>query len=159
MVEFVIILPLFLMLIFGSITTGLVYERKAEVIHAVRDGARYGATVPLGQCDVLSACGNRSWAELVQFVTAQRSAGALAPGDVCVALVGGPSGAVFNRSGGVYSTPTSASFPTSGCFSDGNVDSGARVHVAAVRGGDQINLIFRTLVAKINSDAVARYEQ
>ena len=159
MVEFVIILPLFLMLIIGGITAALVYEHKGEVVHAVRDGARYGSTVPLGQCDTVAACGNRTWAELVQYVTSQRSAGALSGADVCVALVGGTSGAVFNRSGGVYATPASALFPTAGCFSDGNVDSGARVHVAAVHDGDRINLILKSVPATVTSNATARYEQ
>lgn len=159
MVEFVIILPLFVMLIFGGITAGLVYERRSEVVHAVRDGARYGSTVPLGQCDTTSSCGDRNWAELVQYVTAQRSAGSLDVADICVALVGGSSGAVFSRAGGVYSTPTSALFPDPTCFSDGNVDAGARVHVSAVHRGARINLIFSSVAATVRSTGIARYEQ
>src|SRR6516165_4731201 len=85
MVEFVLIIPLFLMLIFGGVTAGMAYEHKAEVVHAVRDGARYGATVPLGQCDTTSVCGSRNWAQLVQYVTAQRSDGTLSTSQICVA--------------------------------------------------------------------------
>jgi Flp pilus assembly protein TadG len=159
MVEFVLLLPVFLLIVFGGITAALSYEHKSEVVHAVRDGARYGATVPLAQCDTTSACGNRNWAELVQYVTAQRSNGILSTSQICVALVSGAAGTVYTRTGGVYTTGTSTTFPTAGCFSDGNVDSGTRVHVSAVRGGDSINLILRTIPVTVSSSGTARYEQ
>jgi Flp pilus assembly protein TadG len=159
MVEFVLIIPVFLMLIFGGITAGLAYEHKAEVVHAVRDGARYGATVPYRQCDNTASCGGRNWAQLVQYVTAQRSAGALSASQICVALVSGTDGALFVHPGGVYSTGTNATFPTAGCFNDGNVDSGTRVHVSAVRGGDKINLVLGSIPVTLSSHGVARYEQ
>jgi Flp pilus assembly protein TadG len=159
MVEFVLIMPLFLLIIFGGVTAALAYEHKADVVHAVRDGARYGSTVPPGQCDTVANCGNRNWAQLVQYVTAQRSDGTLSTSQICVALVTGSSGAVYTRTGGVYSTGTNSTFPTTGCFNDGNVDSGNRVHVSAVRNGDKINLIFTTLSVGQRSRGTARYEQ
>jgi len=159
MVEFALIMPVFLIIIFGGITAALAYEHKADVVHAVRDGARYGATVPLGQCDTTANCGSRNWAQLVQYVTAQRSDAALSTSQICVALVAGSSGAVYVRTGGVYSTGTNATFPTTGCFNDGNVDSGTRVHVSAVRGGDKINLVFRSISITVASNGTARYEQ
>ena len=161
MVEFVLLLPVFLLIVFGGITAAMAYQHKAEVVHAVRDGARYGATVPLQQCDDTSKCGSRNWAQLVQYVTAQRSGGSLSPSQVCVSLVSGASGAIFARSdgGGVYTTGTSSTFPTTGCFNDGNVDSGTRVHVSAVRGGDKINLVLSSIPVTLNSNGTARYEQ
>jgi Flp pilus assembly protein TadG len=159
MVELVLIIPVFLMLIFGGITAGLAYEHKAEVVHAVRDGARYGATVPLGQCDITTNCGSRNWAQLVQYVTAQRSDGTLSTAQICVSLVSGSSGAVYSRTGGVYTTGTNTTFPTAGCFNDGNVDSGTRVHVSAVRNGDRINLVLGSIPVSLSSHGVARYEQ
>ena len=159
MVEFVLILPVFLLIVFGGITGALSYEHKAETVHAVRDGARYGATVPLGQCDTTANCGNRNWAQLVQYVTTQRSDGALSTSQICVALVSGTTGTVYSRSGGVYTTGTNSTFPTAGCFSDGNVDTGTRVHVSVVRGGDKINLIFSSIPVTVSSNGTARYEQ
>jgi Flp pilus assembly protein TadG len=164
MVEFVLILPVFLLIVFGGITAALSYEHKSEVVHAVRDGARYGATVPLNQCDTTSNCGNRNWAALVQYVTSQRSGGSLSTGQICVALVSGNRvganpAAVYLRTGGVYSTGTNATFPTTGCFDDGDADSGLRVHVSAVRAGDKINLVFGTIPITVSSRGTARYEQ
>src|SRR5436190_274223 len=94
LVEFTLIMPVLLMLVFGGITAALAYEHKSEVVHAVRDGARYGATVPRDQCDTIANCGNRNWADLIRYVTAQRSDGALATSQICVALVAGASGDV-----------------------------------------------------------------
>jgi Flp pilus assembly protein TadG len=160
LVEFTLILPLLLLIVFGGITTALAYEHKSELVHAVRDGARYGATVPRDQCDTIANCGNRNWADLVRYVTAQRSDGSLSTSQICVALVAGPSGAVYNgHPAGVYTTGTNATFPTTGCFSDGNVDTGMRVHVSAVKGGDKINLVFTTLGVTLKSTGTVRYEQ
>ena len=104
--------PCCLIIVFGGITAALAYEHKSEVVHAVRDGARYGATVPRDQCDTISNCGNRNWADLVRYVTAQRSDGALTTSQICVALVAGSSGDVYNgHVGGVYTTGTNATFP------------------------------------------------
>ncbi len=158
MVEFVLILPVFLLLIFGGIDAALSYEHKAEVVTAVRDGARYGATVPLAQCDTVANCGDKNWVQLVQSVTQQRSDGALSTNQICVALVAG-TGTVYTRIGGVYTTGTNSTFPTTGCFADGNADTGMRVHVAIVRGGDEINLLVTSIPITLQSKATARYEQ
>jgi Flp pilus assembly protein TadG len=155
-----LILPVFLILIFGGISAANSFEHKADVAHAVRDGARYGATVPAGQCDDTSKCGGRNWAQLVQYVTAQRSDGALSASQICVALVGGSSGAVYAVDpNGVYTTGTNSTFPTAGCFNDGSVDTGLRVHVSAVRSGDRIDLVFRSIPITVSSKGTARYEQ
>jgi Flp pilus assembly protein TadG len=159
LVEMALILPVFLLIIFGGITAAIAYEHKGDVVYAVRDGARYGATVPQDQCDTTSNCGSRNWAQLVQYVTAQRSEGALSTSQICVALVDGSTGAVYVRSPGVYSTGTSTTFPTTGCFNDGNADTGKRVHVSAVRGGDRINLVFGSIPITVSSSGAARYEQ
>ena len=167
LVEFTLILPLLLLIVFGGVTTALAYERKSELVYAVRDGARYGATVPRDQCDTTANCGNRNWAQLVQYVTSKRSDGALATSDICVALVVGgnpnaspPTAAtVYTRTNGVYSTGTNTTFPDVGCFDDGNADNGMRVHVSAVKNGQKINLIFSTLGVNLKSTASSRYEQ
>jgi len=166
LVEFTLILPLLLLIVFGGVTTALAYERKSELVYAVRDGARYGATVPRDQCDTVANCGNRNWAQLVQFVTSKRSDGALGTSDICVALVVGGSSTppgtpatVYTRTNGVYATGTNSTFPDVGCFDDGNADNGMRVHVSAVRNGQKINLVLTTLNVNLKSTASSRYEQ
>src|SRR5215510_7319382 len=158
LVEFAILLPVFLLIVFGGLTAGIAFSHKSEVIHAVRDGARYGATVPLDQCTPVSTCANRNWAQVVRDVTIQRSDGALSSAQVCVALVNNAAGDVYTQTGGVYSTGTTTTFPTAGCFDDGGTDTGLRVHVSAVRGGNTINLIVASPSYTINSKAAAHFE-
>jgi Flp pilus assembly pilin Flp len=44
-VEFALVLPFLVLLLFGMITTGLAYSDHLSVTNAVREGARYGAAV------------------------------------------------------------------------------------------------------------------
>jgi hypothetical protein len=44
-VEFALILPLVVLLLFGMVNTGLAYSDHVSVTNAVREGARYGAAV------------------------------------------------------------------------------------------------------------------
>lgn len=164
LVEFTLILPVFLLLIFGGITAAISYEHKSDIAHAVRDGSRYGATVPYAQCNTVANCGGRNWAQLVQYVTAQRSGGTLSASQICVALVagtgsGGNPAPVATYLGGVYTTGTNATFPTVGCFDDGDGDTGTRVHVAAVKSGERINLVFGSIPVTLSSNGTSRYEQ
>jgi Flp pilus assembly protein TadG len=46
-VEFAILLPVFLMLAFGTLTGGQAYAHKIGLTQAAREGARYGATLPI----------------------------------------------------------------------------------------------------------------
>src|SRR5579864_4740768 len=66
MIEFALILPAFVVLVYGSISGATVYSHKQDVINAVRDGSRYGATVPQAQCTPISNCNNQDWAQMVQ---------------------------------------------------------------------------------------------
>lgn len=45
-VEFALLLPLFLMLCFGSISGGILFNDKLSLTQGVREAARYGATLP-----------------------------------------------------------------------------------------------------------------
>src|SRR4051794_13996066 len=47
LVEFVLVLPVFMLLLLGMLTGGLAYSRKLSVAQAAREGARYGATLPI----------------------------------------------------------------------------------------------------------------
>ena len=60
LVEFAILLPVFLLIVFDGLTAGIAFSHKSEVIHAVRDDTRYKTTVPLDQCTPISTCANRN---------------------------------------------------------------------------------------------------
>ena len=96
-IEFAFIFPLLAMLVFGMITGGIVLNRRMTVNQAAREGARYGATVAPDQCSPTTLCGGKTWAQLVQAQTVERSEGSIKTSDVCVALVSG-SGTEATRS-------------------------------------------------------------
>jgi Flp pilus assembly protein TadG len=154
MVELAIILPFFLMLIFGGVTAAMAYEHKEDVVHGVRDGARYGATLPLTQCDSSGCPSGRTWAQQVKYVTIARSGGALSSSDtVCVALVTGSA-----STPSVYGDASKYSTTGSACFADSSGDTNSRVQVSASHGGDKINLVFHTIDVTVSSNATVRYE-
>jgi Flp pilus assembly protein TadG len=104
LVEFAIVLPLLMMLILGMFSGGLAYNRKLDMTHAAREGARYAATIPTSQ----TWSGGGDWQSNIAGYVVEKSAGTLKVSDVCVALVQG-------------ATPTVVgSFSTGGgpCFTD-----------------------------------------
>ncbi len=158
MVELVIVIPLFLMLVMGMVTGGTVYNHKLDLVHAAREGARYGAAIPQAQCNDTSKCGGKTWAGLVQSVVVQRSDGDVTTPQVCVALVSGSGGTVVGGSGG--QTPfTTKDDHVSNCYDDGGGDTFTRVQVQIKRTGDSINAVFFTVPVTLTSTATARFEQ
>ena len=154
MVEFALVLPMVLMLVFGAVSTALVYNHKIDLTHAAREGARYGATLPRDQClGSPNPCGTSTWAQVVQSVVVQRSLGDVAAADVCVALVTGNPGSTAS---GLYVNSTRSDHL---CFDDGNADPGDRVQVALRRTSDKINGILFSFPVTLTSQATAKFEQ
>jgi Flp pilus assembly protein TadG len=151
LVEFVLLVPLFVVLILGLVTAGIVYNHNLDVVHAAREGARYGATVPQSQCTDTSKCSGSTWAGLVRSLVVERSDGDVSAAQVCVALVAGTSGTPINST---FTTNTDGSH----CYDDGNADTAARVQVRIVRTGDSINAAFFTIPVTLTSNATAKFE-
>lgn len=83
LVEFALVLPLFLALALGIFTGGNAYSRHITVVEAVREGARYGASLPLGT----GATAMATWEDSVRSRVISAANGDLALSDVCVKLV------------------------------------------------------------------------
>jgi Flp pilus assembly protein TadG len=151
LVEFVLLVPLFLILLLGLVSTGIVFNHKLDLVHSAREAARYGSALPVLQCTPTANCGGKTWAQLVQSIAAQRSDGDVNSGQVCVALVKGASG-----------TPIDSTFTTqsdgTGCFNDGNADTGARVQVRIVRANDSINAAFIKIPITLTTTASSKFE-
>ena len=157
MVEFALMLPVFMILIFGGITAALTYTHKAEVSHAVRDGARYGATV-LGPVRHHRGL----WEPELGGTRAVRDRAALRRDTVDVPdlrRVGDGFWRRVRQAGWRLFDRHNSTFPTTGCFNDGNVISGTRVHVSRYEAASKINLVFTTLSITVSSKGTARYEQ
>jgi Flp pilus assembly protein TadG len=82
LVEFALILPLLMALILGLFTGGVAYNRKISITNAVREGARYGATLSCSASCVSAG----SWETQVKARVAASSGGELTAADVCAWL-------------------------------------------------------------------------
>jgi Flp pilus assembly protein TadG len=98
--EFALVLPLFVILMFGVVTAGLAYNDKLSIANAVREGARFGSTVDYS--------GNpAAWANSVQTRVQQvyfNGASSLTTDEICVAL---EDNAAPPATPTVYASPTS----------------------------------------------------
>lgn len=81
--ELAMVLPLFLSLLFGVISGGVAYSEKVGVVEAVREGARFGASLKLGSGPTALA----TWETTVRDRVVAASGGGLSPSSVCVRLV------------------------------------------------------------------------
>jgi Flp pilus assembly protein TadG len=151
LVELALVIPLFLALVLGLVSTGIVYTHKLDLVHAAREGARYGATIPVQQCTPSTKCSGKTWAQLVQTVVVQRSDGDVQTADVCVALVSGATGAPIDST---FTTKTDGT----NCYDDGNTDTAARVQVRIRRSGDSINAAFIKIPVTLTTNADAKFE-
>lgn len=85
-----LVLPILMMLLLGIITGGSAYQRKITIVDAVREGARYGATLEVGT----ETAPYPTWTSSVVNRVVELSGGVLDASDVCVDLddAGGPEG-------------------------------------------------------------------
>jgi len=161
LVEFALLLPVFMMLVLGMFSGGIVYNQKLDLTHATREAARYGAATSQTQAFDTTNCPNcTTWANAVRQQAVDRSGGDLTTGagttagvttnGVCVALVTGSPAAVV---------APAASYSTSGstCYSDTSGDTSTRVQVSARRDGKIEALLF-TQTVTLTARASARFE-
>lgn len=146
MAEFAIVMPLLMVIMLGTITTGLVLNDDLQLNHSTRDAARYGAAVPEDQ-----AFASGTWATNVRDVAIARFGADLATANVCVALVEGTT-----------PVPLSASHTTQSgggaCFDDSASGvSNTRVQVSANLPA-QIDTGLYTFDLTLNADTVSMHE-
>lgn len=146
LVEFAILLPVLMALILGMFSGGLAYNRKITMTDAVREGARYGATLLLD--DVTIQAQRDGWADKVKLRVAQLSAGELSeaqPGQICAVLV--------------LSTGTSPASNSNCNIADPANSSGEWVARVRAQRGARLEAFFFSRDLTLNSTAVAFYER
>jgi Flp pilus assembly protein TadG len=163
LVEFALVMPLLMALILGMVSFGIVFNQEMQLTHAAREGARYGAAIPVDQ-----AFTSGTWGTNVRDIIIARSDNELggAGTTVCVALVEGSSG------NGTYpltvvstgTRPTSYFSTTGGtpCITDetypvGPDDPGRRVQVVVTRPGE-IETLFYSWTVTLETEATAKAE-
>ena len=155
LVEFALVLPVFMMLLLGMFTGGLAYNRRLAVTQAAREGARYGATLPVTGPP-------NTWLDTVADVVVRSADGELddvtAGRFICVALISG--GTATNRAATGSAVSYNTGFPgvpAGACFDDGRPLTEPRVQVVASRTSEFEALVF-TRSLNLKSQAVSRYE-
>jgi hypothetical protein len=133
------VLPVFLCLLFGLVSGGVAYSEKVGVVEAVREGARFGASLKLG----IGPTAVTDWETMVRGRVVAASGGGLNAASVCVRLVL-PNGG----------TDCGISDP-SGASAESFVHL---VKVSAAKGADLEFFFFRT-TATLQGKMVARYER
>lgn len=151
LVEFALIVPVFLLMLLGMLSGGIAFDRKQNVTSAARESARYAATLPL------SAHGGvvDDWLTAVASVAKDSADGALASGvpaqRVCVAYINGGVSRYRNEVSGA------ATFADGTCFVDARPPGEARVQVVTARESKLEALLWsRDLL--LRSQSVAKYE-
>jgi hypothetical protein len=139
------------MIVLGTVSAGVGYNRKIGMTHAAREAARYGATLSVAIPGSLDA-----WLADVYQRVVDEATGTLDPGtpglSICVAYV---------RDGGSGNDQTK-SLTTGGvtafapCFNDGPRPE-RRVQVSVQRDHNFEALFWRTTLT-IDTQSVARYE-
>lgn len=152
LVEFALILPLFVVLIFGMITGGIALSQQNSVKNAVREASRFAAVSPKGT----------TASELVDYldgVIAQVEAAA--SGDLDNGVSGKVICAAHTTDGAVYASRTktgsSTTSGTSACFADG-LGARSRTQVVAERDAE-IGAIFFTVDIDLRTQTASRYER
>ena len=135
--EFAMVLPLLMALILGIYTGGLAYTNKISLVDAVREGARYGASLPVGTDPV------RTWETGVRNRVVSASGGEVGFGDVCVKFV----------------LPTGGS--DCGITDPAGASSEPAVHLVKVSATKQakIEFFFYTSKPLLRGQIVARFER
>jgi Flp pilus assembly protein TadG len=156
LVEFALIVPVFLMLLFGMITMGIALNDKQQMTAATREGARYAAAVPANQSFT-----SGTWASNVRDLIVERSVSTLSSGDICVSLVQGNPGVVVDGDA-KYSTRIVSGSPqpciANQTYATTSNDNGRRVQVTASRQNEIDLILFGRYPITLNAQATAKSE-
>ena len=146
LVELALAIPVFVTIMLGTITSGMAINDDLQLTHAAREGARYGATIP-----VVEVFASGTWATNVRAVAIERFGDGLTAADVCVALVTGSP-----------PSPISAAHTTKGdgtaCYNDAASGvSDDRVQVTVTK-DTFIDTVFYRHDVTLLSEATAQHE-
>ena len=157
LIEFAIILPVLVMLLLGIITGGNAYQEKLSLTNGAREGARYGATLPVDNFTSINL-----WLDDLSVVAAGAVDDGLGSGVdgrvVCVAYVYPNGSATNDRTTRRRVTGTgTAAYSNSTCFTDGRPVAERRIQVMLAR-SSEIDAALFTVPLTLTGKSVARFE-
>jgi Flp pilus assembly protein TadG len=168
-VEFALLMPIFIMLTFGTLTGGIAFWHHIELTQGARDAARLGATFPISTLTP-APTGEKTitdWLNMVADVAANESGwGGVADVDapnsggfICVAYVAGEGDSLVTARTTVGTSRASDGLAASeddGCYADGLTDS--RVQVL-VRRDSELNAVLYSSDLELRSRSSIPYER
>jgi hypothetical protein len=156
LVEFGLVVPIFVMVILGAVTTGLGYNTNNSLNNGAREADRYGATLDIDG-DL------HTWLGLVADAAVLSTSGEISEGvesrEICVAYVH-PEGTAPTDSTTALLRDGAGEVIASGatCFDDGRASSERRVQVLLGRDAEIQAVVFETSIG-LEATAVVRYER
>ncbi|NND04379.1 MAG: hypothetical protein HKN91_16505 [Acidimicrobiia bacterium] len=157
LVEFAVLAPLLLMLLFGIVSAGLAFNESLALTHAAREAGRSAATLPVSNFADLDA-----WLAAVSAQAINDADGSLdnsVPGrTVCVAYVHPDGTLPTDVTKRLITTPAGPQ-PTEllPCFADGRPNEERRVQISVAR-DSEINVILFSIDVTLDSEATNRFE-
>lgn len=157
LVEFAVLAPLLLMLLFGIVSAGIAFNESLTLTHAAREAGRSAATLPVSNFADLDA-----WLGAVSTRIVDDADGSLdngVPGrTICVAYVH-PDGTlptdVTKRQITTPAGPQATELLP--CFADGRPNDERRVQITVAR-DSEISVILFSVDVTLDSQAVSRFE-
>ena len=155
LVEFGLVIPIFVMLILGSVTLGLAYNDNNSLNNGAREAGRFAATLPVDTMNV--------WLNDVADAAEVATNGAVSDGatgsEICIAYVY-PAGDEAHDQTTVLFRDASGTTVTPGayCFEDGRPNDERRVQVLLGR-ESQVQAIVYTRNIELEARSVVRYER
>ena len=156
-VEFALVLPMLVILIFGAITAGLSLNTRQQMDHAVREGARFAATLPFD--DSGNPCGGSdSWWDCVRNRVEGSSVGNVntTDGGIGVSYIDVDDVASSQR-WGTLDTGEADAEEGDPCFEETPALTGARVQVTARMPGT-VDGVFFGLDFDLDAKSVSMHE-
>ena len=160
LVEFALVLPLLLMLVFGIISFGIVFHHKLSLGDGAREAARYGATLPVTN---FASAGSpmHEWLDEIANRAVTDAGGVLVPGvpnrTICVAYVHPNGTAAIDTTQQRSEIGGSINYAASACFADGRPNDERRVQVQLGRDTDLI-FILGSKTVSLSGESVSRFE-
>ena len=155
-VEFAMALPLLLVILTGVVTGGISLNRDISLNNAAREGARYGATLPVADMT--------AFLDSVANVAINAATGELDDGEagrvVCVAYVHPDGTDVVDRTTRLVVDVSGVRTVTVGaaCHTDSRPDDERRVQVDVARTSD-FEVVFWSRTVTLEGSSTARYER
>lgn len=151
-VEFALLFPLFIAILFGIINFGFAFNQKINITQAAREASRYGATLSLKASGPGNAGTVDTWLEKVRDVAISSGGSDLAAGRsgryICVAYIS----TTETKSLTVGSGGPASSAP---CYTDGRSDD--RVQVV-LRSDTVLDVLLVGGQINVGSESVTHFE-